>query len=241
MAAPRDAGNRYAGALPLIEPAGGPSGRPMGACVTGIDALWLCASYLAGSLPIGLLIGRLRGVDLRREGSGNIGATNAGRVLGKPWFFVVFALDAAKGLVPTLLARRYGGGGLAPDLLALFCGIAAVVGHVFPLFLRFRGGKGVATSAGVFFALAWAPSLCALAAWNLVFRATRFVSLASLAAAVVLPLSSFVLPRCSRLAVDASVQWAALLVGVLIVVRHKSNIGRLLRGEEPRTGAPHSS
>jgi acyl phosphate:glycerol-3-phosphate acyltransferase len=213
----------------------------LGTCVTGIDALWLCASYLAGSLPIGLLIGRLRGVDLRRAGSGNIGATNAGRVLGKPWFFVVFALDFSKSFVPTLLARCYGGGSLKPDLLGLLCGIAAVVGHVFPVFLRFKGGKGVATAAGVFFALAWAPALCALLAWNLVFRTTRFVSLASLAAAVVLPLASFALPRFTSLAVDASVQWAALLVGLLIVARHKSNIGRLLRGEEPRTGAPHSS
>jgi glycerol-3-phosphate acyltransferase PlsY len=214
----------------------------LGTCVTGIDALWLCASYLAGSLPIGLLIGRLRGVDLRREGSGNIGATNAGRVLGKPWFFVVFVLDFLKSFAPTLLARNFAAGD--PEqrtIVALGCGVAAVVGHVFPIFLKFRGGKGVATSAGVFFALAWAPALCALVAWNVVFRTTRFVSLASLAAAVVLPLASFVLPRVKWVAVDASVQWAALLVGVLIVARHKSNIGRLLRGEEPRTGAPHSS
>lgn len=209
--------------------------------MTGIDALWICASYLAGSLPIGLLIGRLRGVDLRCEGSGNIGATNAGRVLGRPWFFVVFVLDFAKGLVPPLLARRLGGAGLAPELLGLLCGVAAVVGHVFPVFLRFRGGKGVATAAGVFFALAWAPALCALVAWNVVFRTTRLVSLASLASAVILPLASFLLPRISRLTIDDRVQWATLLVGVLIVVRHKSNIGRLLRGEEPRTGAPNSS
>lgn len=209
--------------------------------MTPIDALWLCASYLAGSLPIGLLIGRLRGVDLRKTGSGNIGATNAGRVLGKPWFFVVFVLDFAKSFVPVLLAREFGGGGLERELLALLCGVAAVVGHVFSLFLRFKGGKGVATAAGVFCALAWAPTLCALVAWNVVFRATRFVSLASLAAALVLPLACFVIPRSSPLGVDANVRWAALLVGLLIVVRHKSNIGRLLRGEEPRTGAPHSS
>lgn len=209
--------------------------------MTGIDALWLFASYLAGSLPSGLLIGRLRGVDLRREGSGNIGATNAGRVLGRPWFFVVFGLDFAKSFVPTFLARTCGGGGLAPDLLGLLCGVATILGHVFPVFLRFKGGKGVATACGVFLALAWAPTVCALIAWNVVFRTTRFVSLASLAAAVVLPLASFLIPRFSSLRVDANVQWATLLVGVLIVARHKSNIGRLLRGEEPRTGAPNSS
>jgi glycerol-3-phosphate acyltransferase PlsY len=210
--------------------------------VTGIDALWLCASYLAGSLPIGLLIGRLRGVDLRQTGSGNIGATNAGRVLGKPWFFVVFVLDFLKSFAPTLLALNFAAGDRDHrTIVALGCGVAAVVGHVFPLFLRFKGGKGVATASGVFCALAWAPTLCALVAWNVVFRTTRFVSLASLAAAVVLPLACFVLPRVSRLRIDVNVQWAALLVGVLIVVRHKSNIGRLLRGEEPRTGAPTSS
>jgi glycerol-3-phosphate acyltransferase PlsY len=208
------------------------------------DAVLVLAAYLAGSLPMGLLVGRLRGVDLRREGSGNIGATNAGRVLGKPWFHVVFALDFAKSFVPVVVARSLASGGALgprrepfdPDRLALVVGVAAVVGHVFPLFLKFKGGKGVAAAAGVFAALAPVPAAIAFVAWYLVHLTSRFVSLASVAAAVVLPLACFVVPLVSRFAVDPWVQWAALLVGLLIVFRHKSNIGRLMRGEEPRTG-----
>jgi len=206
------------------------------------DAGWWIASYVAGSLPMGLLVGRLRGVDLRAAGSGNIGATNAGRVLGKPWFHVVFALDFLKSFVPTLLALRRdpAPGGVDAPLLALGCGVAAVVGHVFPVFLGFKGGKGVASAAGVFFALAWAPALCAFTAWLVVYKTTRWVSLASLAAAVVLPLACWLLPRLAPIVVARETRWAALVVGALILVRHKSNIGRLLRGEEPRAGLPQS-
>jgi glycerol-3-phosphate acyltransferase PlsY len=206
------------------------------------DAGWWIASYVAGSLPMGLMVGKLRGVDLRKAGSGNIGATNAGRVLGKPFFQVVFALDFLKSFVPTLLALRRAPvpGGVDAPLLALGCGVAAVVGHVFPVFLRFRGGKGVATASGVFFALAWAPALCALAAWIVVYKTTRWVSLASLAAAVVLPLACWLLPKLVPVVVAQEIRWAALVVGALILVRHKSNIGRLLRGEEPRSGVPQS-
>lgn len=206
------------------------------------DAGWWIASYLAGSLPTGLVVGRMRGVDLRKAGSGNIGATNAGRVLGRPFFALVFALDFLKSFVPTLLALRRDPvpDGIAAPLLALGCGVAAVVGHVFSVFLRFKGGKGVATASGVFFALAWAPALCALAAWLVVYRTTRWVSLASLAAAVVLPLACWLLPRLAPVVVAKEVRWAALVVSALILVRHKSNIGRLLRGEEPRSGLPQS-
>ncbi len=206
------------------------------------DAGWWIASYVAGSLPMGLLVGRTRGVDLRTAGSGNIGATNAGRVLGRPFFVIVFVLDFLKSFVPTLLALRRDpvAGGLDAPLLALGCGVAAVIGHVFPVFLKFKGGKGVATAAGVFFALAWAPALCAFVAWFVVYKTTRWVSLASLAAAVVLPLACWLLPRLAPVVVAKEIRWAALVVGALILVRHKSNIGRLLRGEEPRTGVPQS-
>jgi len=108
------------------------------------------------------------------------------------------------------------------------------------VFLRFKGGKGVASAAGVFFALAWAPAACALAAWIVVYKTTRWVSLASLAAAVVLPLACWLLPRLTPVEVAQEIRWAALVVGALILVRHKSNIGRLLRGEEPRAGVPQS-
>jgi acyl phosphate:glycerol-3-phosphate acyltransferase len=207
------------------------------------DVLLLLSGYLAGSLPMGLWIGRARGVDLREHGSRNIGATNAGRVLGRKWFYAVFALDFAKALAPALVARRCGSGALEPATFALLVGVAAILGHVFPLFLRFKGGKGVATAAGVFVAAAPMATAAAWAAWLLVFLATRYVSLASLVAALVLPLACFALPAVPPpVGADVArpVQVAALLVGLLIIVRHRANIGRRVRGEESRAGRPKS-
>lgn len=204
--------------------------------MSALDLSLLLVGYLAGSLPIGLVIGRLRGVDLREHGSRNIGATNAGRVLGRPWFLVVFALDFGKAYVPAVVARRLGSGALPSDTFALLVGVAAILGHVFPLFLRFKGGKGVATAAGAFVAVAPAPAGVAWLAWLAVFLPTRIVSLASLVAAVALPLACFLLPRFTAVAVAPAVRFAAVVIGVLIVVRHRANIGRLLRGEEPRAG-----
>ena len=207
--------------------------------MTPLDALVIAAGYLAGSLPMGLFVGRLRGVDLRAHGSGNIGATNAGRVLGKRWFFVVFALDFAKSFVPVLLAQRLGPG--TPDErgpVALLTGVAAVLGHVFPVFLRFKGGKGVATAAGLFGALAPVQAAIAFVAWLVGTKGSGYVSVGSIAAAIVLPatcwLLPWALPDARLLAVDPWTRWAALLVAALIVWRHRSNIGRLLRGTEPR-------
>lgn len=202
------------------------------------DLLLLLAAYLCGSLPIGLWAGRLRGVDLREHGSRNIGATNAGRVLGRRWFFVVFAGDALKGALPVVAAGAWGSGAWPGATLGLAAGVAAIVGHVASLFLRFRGGKGVATAAGAFAAAAPLPAGVALAAWLVVFGATRWVSLASIVAAAVLPAACWLLPRFGVATVADPVRWAALAVGVLIVVRHRSNIVRLARGEEPRIGGP---
>ncbi len=208
--------------------------------MTATDPLLLLSGYLVGSLPIGLYVGRLRGVDLREHGSRNIGATNAGRVLGRRFFFLVFVLDFAKGCAPVVAAQHFGSGTLAPATFGLLAGVAAIVGHVFPLFLRFRGGKGVATAAGVFAASAPLPALIALVAWLAVFLPTRYVSLASLVAALVLPTSCFLLPRFAGIEVERAVQIAASAVGLLILIRHRSNIGRLLRGEESRAGRPQS-
>ena len=206
--------------------------------MTPSDALLLLAGYLAGSLPMGLLIGRARGVDVRLHGSCNIGATNVGRVLGKPWFLVVFALDFGKAYGPVWVARRFASAAGTPerDTFALMVGVAAILGHVFPLYLKFKGGKGVAAAAGVFVAVAPAPTGVAALAWLAVFLASRYVSLASLAAAAALPLACFLLPSYTDCEVASSVQWMALVVGLLIIVRHRSNIGRLLRGEESRAG-----
>ena len=203
------------------------------------QAALIAAGYLAGSLPMGLFVGRLRGVDLRAHGSGNIGATNAGRVLGKRWFFVVFALDFAKSFVPVLIAQQLESG--TPEEggpVALMVGVAAVLGHVFPLFLKFKGGKGVATAAGLFVALAPVPAAIAFLAWAIATKTSGFVSVGSIAAALVLPACCWLLPWAfpdeRLLSVDLWTRWAALLVGALIVWRHRSNIGRLLRGTEPR-------
>jgi len=191
----------------------------------------VAAAYVVGSLPMGLFVGRLRGVDLREHGSRNIGATNAGRVLGKPWFFVVFVLDFAKGWGPVLAARKLEVFRDEPGL-AIAAGVAAVLGHVFSIFLKFKGGKGVATAAGVFMALAPMAAAIAFVVWLLVAKGSGYVSVASLAAAVALPLACWLLPKPFE--VGDGVRWMALLVGALIVFRHRANIGRLLRGQEPR-------
>src|SRR5438132_318717 len=144
------------------------------------------AGYLIGGIPFGFLVARWRGVDIFAEGSGNIGATNVGRVLGRRFGILVFLLDFAKGAVPVALAKM-----LAADLpgasaLAVGAGLCALLGHMFPIYLRFRGGKGVATGAGVVSVLVPLPALAAVLTWVVVVAASRYVSLASLTAAVVL-------------------------------------------------------
>src|SRR5207248_280320 len=142
-------------------------------------------AYLLGSVPFGYLVGRARGVDLLALGSRNIGATNAGRVLGARWGVLVFFLDAAKGALPVLAARAAASAVGEPfEALGVTAGVAAFLGHLFPLYLGFRGGKGVATGAGVVAVLLPLPTLAALLLWLLVAVTTRYVSLASLLAAL---------------------------------------------------------
>jgi len=203
-------------------------------------AALLLVAYLLGSVPFGLLIAAGHGIDLRKVGSGNIGATNLSRVLGKHWAYVCFVLDLAKGLLPTLAAGVWfsnmpGTKGLLAQLIA---GCAAIVGHIFPVYLRFRGGKGVATSFGVAIGLWPYYTLCAAVAllvWIIFLLIWRYVSLASLAAAVVFPLvlvlAIIIIPgwRLSEL-------WPLLTVAVgipiLVFVRHRQNIKRLFEGTE---------
>lgn len=189
-------------------------------------ALALAAGYLLGGIPFSYLAGRLaRGVDLRTLGSGNLGATNALRELGWRWGVGVLVLDAAKGWAAVALAARLAPGPWWP----LAAGLAAVLGHSFTPYLGLRGGKGVATSAGVFLALAPAATLLALAGFVVVLLAGRIVSLASLAAALILPLA--VLWRQPS---ERGLLVFALGAAVLIWVRHRGNLARLARGEEPR-------
>lgn len=205
----------------------------------------LLASYLAGSIPAGYVIGRIRGVDLRKVGSGNVGATNAGRILGWPMGLLAFSFDFLKGMVPALVFARMlverGFVDIGPDAARLTCGAAAIVGHVFPVWLAFRGGKGVATSAGVCAAVHWPSLVVAVLVWGAVLKATRFMSLASIAGAVVFPLAFLVLvgPPVA-LHQRALVTSLAVLLAVAIMILHRQNIGRLRRGEELRIGGPRS-
>ncbi|HNZ47478.1 MAG TPA: glycerol-3-phosphate 1-O-acyltransferase PlsY [Candidatus Hydrogenedentes bacterium] len=187
--------------------------------------LAILLSYLAGSIPTGLWLGlRFRGIDIRKEGSGNIGATNTLRVLGKPFGAVALAVDVFKGWVAVTVFSL-----LNPWLyLPIICGLAAILGHTFSLFVRFRGGKGVATSAGAFLGLAPMPMLIAGAVFLVIVGITRMVSLGSITAAAVAAVSVFFFP------VSGPVRIVAVLVAALIILRHHSNIKRILKREEPR-------
>lgn len=183
--------------------------------------------YLVGSLPVGFLLARrLRGVDLRRVGSGNVGAANVYRTSGLAFGLVVMALDMAKGAGSVALATRYFGGEVAP----VSAGVAAVIGHVFPLWLRFRGGKGVATACGAFAVLA--P--VATAAATLVFLAavwgTRYISVGSIVATAALPPIAFVTGA------PVPVVAGGVLTAALILSRHRANLARVLAGTERRVG-----
>jgi glycerol-3-phosphate acyltransferase PlsY len=204
-----------------------------------LAALLLVAVYLIGALPFGYLIGRCRGIDLFKEGSGNIGATNAGRVLGRKVGVLVFVLDFLKGALPVAvivpLARMLRADAIPPDWLRVGAAGLALLGHLFPIYLGFRGGKGVATGAGTIFVLAPAPAALAVLAWIVVLLATRIVSLASLAAVTIL-VTAWLLTAPAPLESDLPIT-AYLLLGTLVVVaKHRANIRRIVAGTENRIG-----
>ncbi|MDD5565075.1 MAG: glycerol-3-phosphate 1-O-acyltransferase PlsY [Thermoanaerobaculaceae bacterium] len=188
----------------------------------------LVGAYLLGSIPFAWLLVRLAGRgDVRRVGSGNVGATNALRAAGWKVALPIALLDVGKGVAAVLLMRAVTPN---PDWVAA-AGLAAVVGHCFPVWLGFSGGKGVATAAGVFFTLAWPPMLVVLAVWVAVLALVRFVSLASVLAAAAFPVAFYVLVRPGVL-----VETCAVLTAAVVIWRHRANLGRLARGEEPRLG-----
>lgn len=193
--------------------------------------LLIVASYFAGSIPFGLLIARfVKGIDLRQHGSGNIGATNVGRVLGKKWGLICLFLDALKGLLPVWLFPQWICG--TDGDMAVVAGVATIVGHMFPCWLGFRGGKGVATSLGVTGMLSpWGLLVAAIAFFS-TFAVFRIVSLSSIIAAITFGL--FYLMPYSPHSTSMAIFSAA--VPLLIIVQHRSNVKRLLRGEEPRFG-----
>jgi glycerol-3-phosphate acyltransferase PlsY len=192
-----------------------------------MEILLILACYLVGAIPFGLLIGRIVGADVRKEGSGNIGATNVSRVLGKKLGVVPLICDVAKGFLPLWAAAS-----LLPDTvmgrewMVMVCGMATVVGHMFPLYLGFKGGKGVATALGVFLFISPGSILISLFVFVAAVAASGYVSVGSLVATALIPLWLWILGETpATLAVT-------LVIVVLIWFQHRSNIGRLLRGEE---------
>jgi len=189
------------------------------------------AAYLAGSIPFGLLVGyAVKGIDIRKHGSGNLGATNVFRVVGKKWGIGVLFLDALKGYL-VLVGLVHWLTELGP-YTQLGLGVTAILGHVFPIWLRFKGGKGVATSLGVFLALIPGPALVTFGVWIAVFVLSRIISLASLAAALFFPGVIFVM-MAGTPARSAYLGISLLLAG-FIFFTHRANVGRLCKKEEKR-------
>ena len=195
-------------------------------------------AYLYGAVPFGFLAAKLiKGVDIRQTGSGNIGATNAARVIGWKSFPVIFLLDFSKGFLPTLAALLLtrGASGYHPHPLAILTGVAAIIGHVFPLYLRFRGGKAVATGTGAFAALAPWQVLIAFGVWAAVFAIWRYVSLASMSAAAALAVAVWLL-HGDPLGSGVFLTVFATLGAAFIIQRHRGNIRRLIAGTEHKVG-----
>ena len=181
-------------------------------------------AYLLGSIPTGFLLGSLSGVDVRRAGSGNVGATNVARVVGRRQGLMTLLGDVAKGFIPVYLSVYLE---LNPPMVALV-GLAAFLGHLYPLFLKFQGGKGVATALGVYLGLAPMATVVLIFVFSVVAMVSRMVSLASLIAAGFAPIAFWFFSYPPFLI------WLSLLIGLLIVFRHRENIQRLLSGAEPR-------
>jgi glycerol-3-phosphate acyltransferase PlsY len=202
----------------------------------------LLIGFIAGAIPFGYLAGRLRGLDIRRHGSGNVGFTNVARTMGWPYAVPVLALDVAKGFLPVLfggsLLRIVGGpapgvelgpAGAVPELFSVLLGAGAIAGHLFSPFLHFRGGKGVATAAGVFMALSPLAVAVCLGVFVVMLLLFRYVSLASIVTALILPIPAALLPPRS-----SPILALALTAAIVIVLRHVSNIRRLVGGTETR-------
>lgn len=197
----------------------------------------MIVSYLIGGIPSGYLYVRFAfKKNIRDFGSGNIGSTNVMRVFGKKAGITTFVFDFLKGFIVTLIARIY----LEPNI-AVFIGVMAIIGHIFPVYLKFKGGKGVATSAGVFFALCPAISFIAISIWYVISKTTKYVSLGSIVAVVSFPIlmiiSKYVIPETSIFYEYNFYILLVVIVSVLLVIfTHRTNISRLLKGKESKTG-----
>jgi glycerol-3-phosphate acyltransferase PlsY len=193
-------------------------------------ALWLLASYFMGAIPTSYLLSRLfAGIDLRQHGSGNLGATNLYRVLGWKYAIPAAVVDIAKGAIPVLVFAPQVSGS---QLFALVCGVAAILGHVFSVFVGFKGGKGVATAAGVMLGLAPLALAVSALVWGLLVRLTGYVSVGSIVAAAVLPLAVYLLEDTT----SPALLWIAAAIAAGVILLHRRNIQRLLKGTESRFG-----
>jgi glycerol-3-phosphate acyltransferase PlsY len=195
-----------------------------------LGVLLVLGGYLAGSIPFGYLLGRfVLGVDIRKVGSGNIGGTNVARAGGKKLGFAVIVLDAAKAVLPILVVRRLLAGVPGGELWVVAVAVAAFAGHLFPVWLGFKGGKGVATAVGIFLVLAPYAAVAGLVTYLVAYGATRISSVGSLAGTAVCTIGAFV-----QFGWASPVSWAGFVIALLIVVRHHENIRRILSGEEKR-------
>jgi glycerol-3-phosphate acyltransferase PlsY len=196
-----------------------------------LSLMWIpVAAYLIGSIPFGILLAKLfGGVDVRKAGSGNIGATNVARVAGPLPGILTLVLDGVKGAVAVWLAGRFAN----ESALLTVAGLSALLGHCFPVWLRFRGGKGVATAAGMFLALCWPAALGAIGVFILVVLFSRFVSLGSVSAAAAMPLLIYLL-WAPHHAPPPAITFGAFAAAMLVVYKHDANIQRLVEGREPK-------
>ena len=200
-------------------------------------ALVVIGSYLLGSIPFGYLAGRIAGVDIRKCGSGNVGATNVIRTLGKAYGYPVFVADFLKGFgavkMSMLIATRLQLESNSSEMFGIVAAISSVLGHSFPVWLHFKGGKGVATSAGALFGLAPVAALVGAAVWILTFSFTRYVSVASITAAAVLPVI-ILITTWLRQTPGKSLFYSSVCLAAVVIWRHRSNLSRLVRGTEAR-------
>jgi glycerol-3-phosphate acyltransferase PlsY len=194
-------------------------------------------SYLIGSVPAGYLAGRVGGIDIRKVGSGNIGATNVLRVLGKRYGYPVFLFDFAKGTaaveISILIFKSTHHAEVSRELCAILAGVSSVIGHSYPVWLGFKGGKGVATSFGVVFGLIPLAALIAVLVWLITFGTTRYVSVASMTAAIALPITVLVMLYVKLLS-GLTLLLFSICLAAIVIWRHRSNLSRLMSGTEPR-------
>ncbi len=209
---------------------------------------WIILAYFLGAIPFALIIGLVNGSDIRLHGSGNVGATNCGRVVGKKWGFLCFFLDVCKGFLPVFLAGHFcqliGADTLTTQqaILWLLVGIMTVLGHVFPIYLKFKGGKGVATSTGMllgFYPLLTIPVAIVFVIWIILTAIWKMIGLSSSVVAILLPLVFLGFLKYKKLDFSANLPFISmtLIIGALVLYMHRSNIGRIIAGTEPKLGS----